>query len=52
MAGPAANFASFTLISREMGRKPALIYLSQRLSSVSSKHFPRKINYGFPHKNY
>lgn len=27
MAGPAANFASFTLISREMGRKPAIIYL-------------------------
>lgn len=28
MAGPAANFASFTLISREMGRKAALIYLA------------------------
>ena len=28
MAGPAANFASFTLISREMGRKSALIYLA------------------------
>lgn len=28
MAGPAANFASFTLISREMGRKSALVYLS------------------------
>lgn len=28
MAGPAANFASFTLISREMGRKAAFIYLS------------------------
>lgn len=27
MAGPAANFASFTLISREMGRKAALTYL-------------------------
>ena len=27
MAGPAANFASFTLISREMGRKSAIIYL-------------------------
>ena len=27
MAGPAANFASFTLISREMGRKSAAIYL-------------------------
>lgn len=28
MAGPAANFASFTLISREMGRRSAIIYLS------------------------
>lgn len=27
MAGPAANFASFTLISREMGRKIAIVYL-------------------------
>ena len=27
MAGPAANFASFTLISREMGRKAATVYL-------------------------
>lgn len=27
MAGPAANFASFTLISREMGRKAALAYI-------------------------
>lgn len=27
MAGPAANFASFTLISRELGRKTAVIYL-------------------------
>lgn len=27
MAGPAANFASFTLVSREMGRKAAVIYL-------------------------
>lgn len=27
MAGPAANFASFTLISREMGRKTAILYL-------------------------
>ncbi len=27
MAGPAANFASFTLISREMGRRAALTYL-------------------------
>lgn len=28
MAGPAANFASFTLISREMGRKATIIYLA------------------------
>lgn len=28
MAGPAANFASFTLIAREMGRRTALIYLA------------------------
>lgn len=27
MAGPAANFASFTLIAREMGRKAAAIYV-------------------------
>lgn len=27
MAGPAANFASFTLISREMGRRAAIVYL-------------------------
>ena len=27
MAGPAANFASFTLISREMGRKAAVAYI-------------------------
>lgn len=27
MAGPAANFASFTLIGREMGRRAAVVYL-------------------------
>lgn len=27
MAGPAANFASFTLIAREMGKKAAVVYL-------------------------
>lgn len=27
MAGPAANFASFTLIAREMGRRAAVVYL-------------------------
>ena len=33
MAGPAANFASFTLISREMGRKAAVIYLASIIIS-------------------
>lgn len=28
MAGPAANFASFTLISREMGKKAAILYIA------------------------
>lgn len=28
MAGPAANFASYTLISREMGRKAAMTYIA------------------------
>ena len=28
MAGPAANFASFSLIAREMGRKAAFVYLA------------------------
>lgn len=28
MAGPAANFASFTLISHEMGRKAATVYIA------------------------
>lgn len=28
MAGPAANFASFTLIAREMGKKAAIIYVA------------------------
>lgn len=28
MAGPAANFASFTLISREMGKKAAFLYIA------------------------
>lgn len=28
MAGPAANFASFTLISRELGKKSAIIYVT------------------------
>lgn len=36
MAGPAANFASFTLISREMGRKPAIIYLLSIIAGAMS----------------
>lgn len=28
MAGPAANFASFALISREMGRRAAIVYIA------------------------
>ncbi len=31
MAGPAANFASFTLISREMGRRAASVYLGSMI---------------------
>lgn len=46
MAGPAANFASFTLISREMGRKPAAIYLSAII--VGSVAFGLMIDYLLP----
>ncbi|MDE6485510.1 MAG: permease [Duncaniella sp.] len=34
MAGPAANFASFTLISREMGRRAAIVYLSSIIAGA------------------
>ncbi len=34
MAGPAANFASFTLISREMGRKAATVYLASIIAGA------------------
>lgn len=34
MAGPAANFASFTLISREMGRRSATIYLASIIAGA------------------
>ena len=34
MAGPAANFASFTLISREMGRKAAIVYLASIIAGA------------------
>lgn len=34
MAGPAANFASFTLISREMGRRAATVYLASIIAGA------------------
>lgn len=46
MAGPAANFASFTLISREMGRRSALIYLGAIV--VGSIAFGLAIDYLLP----
>ena len=46
MAGPAANFASFTLISREMGRKSAVIYLSSII--VGAMAFGLAIDYLMP----
>ena len=46
MAGPAANFASFALISREMGRKSALIYLASIV--VGSMAFGLAIDYLLP----
>ena len=46
MAGPAANFASFTLISREMGRKSAVIYLASIV--VGAMAFGLAIDYLLP----
>ena len=46
MAGPAANFASFTLISREMGRKSAIIYLGSII--VGAMAFGLAIDYLMP----
>ncbi len=46
MAGPAANFASFTLISRELGKKTALIYLSTII--VGALAFGILIDYFLP----
>lgn len=46
MAGPAANFASFTLISREMGRKSAIIYLSSII--IGAMAFGLAIDYLLP----
>lgn len=46
MAGPAANFASFSLISREMGRKSAVIYLLSIIAGAMS--FGLFIDYVLP----
>lgn len=46
MAGPAANFASFALISRELGRKSALIYLASIV--IGSIAFGLAIDYLLP----
>lgn len=46
MAGPAANFASFTLISREMGRKSAIIYLAAII--IGAMVFGLAIDYLLP----
>ncbi len=46
MAGPAANFASFTLISREMGKKSAAIYLAAII--IGAMGFGLVIDYLLP----
>lgn len=46
MAGPAANFASFTLISREMGRKASIIYLATIIAGALA--FGLAIDYLLP----
>lgn len=46
MAGPAANFASFSLISREMGRKSAVIYLGSII--VGAIAFGLAVDYLMP----
>lgn len=46
MAGPAANFASFALISRELGRKSALVYLASIV--IGSIAFGLAIDYLLP----
>ena len=46
MAGPAANFASFALISKEMGRKSALIYLAAIV--VGAMSFGLAMDYFMP----
>lgn len=46
MAGPAANFASFALISREMGRKSASVYLASII--IGALAFGLAIDYLLP----
>lgn len=46
MAGPAANFASFTLIAREMGTKSAAIYLGSIITGALA--FGIAIDYFLP----
>lgn len=46
MAGPAANFASFTLISREMGRRAAITYITSII--IGSILFGLTIDYLLP----
>lgn len=46
MAGPAANFASFALISREMGRRAAIIYLAAIIAGAMA--FGLGIDYLLP----
>lgn len=48
MAGPAANFASYTLISKEMGRRSANIYLASII--IGSMAFGLGIDYLLPHE--
>ena len=46
MAGPAANFASFALISREMGRRAASVYLASII--IGALAFGLAIDYLMP----
>lgn len=46
MAGPAANFASFALISKEMGRRSAIIYLASII--IGAMGFGLAIDYLLP----
>lgn len=46
MAGPAANFASFTLIAREMGRRAAVVYLAS--IAIGAIAFGLAIDYLLP----